>query len=135
KLDHVVLDELKVVASRDSAGQLNLQRMVPLAQAEEHASTEDKPWTVTIPDIALRAADLALDDQRASQVAHFHLTPLDLTVSGFGIPNSGPLRLDIKSGVNESGRFEAHGQLDVEALSGRFAIDAASLPMAPLQPY
>jgi uncharacterized protein involved in outer membrane biogenesis len=132
KVEHVTLERMRVAALRDRAGQLNLQRLLPTTKA---TPSHGKPWSIALPDIVVRDADLTFEDQRPTQPAKFHIAPLTLKLSGFGIPSSEPLDLEVKTGVNESGSLAIRGKLNLSQLSGRFEIDAAKLPLGSAQPY
>jgi hypothetical protein len=135
KVAHVTLDQLQVAAVRDSAGQLSLQRLLPKTPEPEPEPEPGSPWRIEAPDILLRAADLKFEDRRASDSAHFRLSPFELSIAGFTSPASGPLQLALKTGINETGRLETRGELHLDDLSGRFAIEASAIPLVPLQPY
>ena len=137
KVAHVTIDQLQVTAVRDASGQLSLQRLLP-KPADPDPDPDPEPsgaWRIEAPDILFRAADLKLEDRRASDSAHFRLSPLELSIAGFSSPSSGPLQLELKTGINETGRFVTRGELSLEDRSGRFAIEASAIPLAPLQPY
>ncbi|HET8936731.1 MAG TPA: DUF748 domain-containing protein, partial [Polyangiales bacterium] len=134
KVEHVLLERLQLAAVRDATGQLNLSRLLPAPEPNPTPS-QGKPWTITAPQLELRASDLKLEDRSTAQPAHFQLAPLDLTVSGFSSPTTEPVQLDLKTGVNEKGRFAAQGQLDLNTLTGHFALDATAIPLPPAQPY
>jgi len=134
KVAHVTIDQLQLSAARDASGQLDLQRLMPAAKADPEPQAEN-PWRIEAPDILLRAADLKLADRRASDTAHVRLSPLELSILGFTSPASGPLQIELKTGVNETGRLVTKGELSLMDLSGHFAIDASAIPLPPLQAY
>jgi uncharacterized protein involved in outer membrane biogenesis len=132
KVEHVTLEKMRVTALRDSDGQLNLQRLLPTRKA---TPSQGKPWSIALPDVVLRDADLTFEDRGPTQPAQFHIAPLTLKISGFGIPTTEPLDVDLKTGVNESGSLSVHGKLNLSVMSGRFEIDATKIPLASAQPY
>jgi uncharacterized protein involved in outer membrane biogenesis len=134
-VERVLLDQLKVAAVRDAAGQLNLARLQPAAAPPQPAAAASKPWVITLPEIVLQAADITFEDRSVAQPAKFHLAPLDFSVKGYALPSAGPLQLELKTGVNESGQLALQGPLDLSALSGRFQLDASAIPLVPAQPY
>lgn len=137
-VEQVLAQGLQVAAVRGSTGELNLARLLPAAAPsldDPPPTTQVKPWSITVPRVELRAADLKLEDQHTTQPARFQLAPLDLTVDGFASPTVEPLKIELVTRVNETGRFAAQGQLDLATLAGQFSLDASALPLPPAQPY
>lgn len=137
KVAHVTIDQLQLLAARDPSGQLSLQRLMPVTKSRAPAPdrSPSPPWHIEAPDILFRAADLILEDQRTSGAAHLRLSPLELSITGFTSPASGPLQLELKTDINQTGRLVTRGEVNLEDLSGRFAIEASAIPLVPLQPY
>jgi uncharacterized protein involved in outer membrane biogenesis len=144
-VEHVLIERPAITAWRDSAGVINLTRLVrpaPAPAAAPAAPPASAPaaaagpsWTIRVPDIKVTAADIQVEDRVAHGPARFHVAPLDLSIGGAAIPAAGPLAVDVTSRVNDDGQFAAHGTLVLSPLNASFAIEASGLGVAALQPY
>ncbi|MEY4579072.1 MAG: hypothetical protein RL701_3775, partial [Pseudomonadota bacterium] len=121
---------------RDRAGRLNLARWQPTAPTAPTAPKSGaKPWTVAVNDLRVSSGVVGVEDRGPTQPARFQLAPLNLTVGGLAFPSRGPLALHVDTGVNDTGHFDATGELTPAELTGHFAIAATGLPLPALQPY
>ena len=144
---HVLIEQPHLSAVRARDGKLSLLRLLPPTPAAAEgapaaapapaAPTQPaaKPWTVSVPDIRLMAADLTFEDQTPAGSANFHLAPVDVTVSDFALPVAKPLGVDATVVINDTGHLSAKGNLTLDPLTAKLAITAATLPLPALQPY
>ena len=147
---HVLIEQPHVSAVRGRDGKLSLLRLLPAAPPAavappaaaappaapaQPAQPAAKPWTVSVPDIRVAAADLSFEDQTPVGSASFHLAPVDVTVSDFALPAARPLGIDATVVINDTGHLGAKGNLTIDPLTAKLAITAATLPLPALQIY
>lgn len=145
---HVLVEQPHVNVVRGKDGMLNVAQLAgsasPPATAPAPAApataatapaTAAKPWTVSVPDIRVAAGDIAIEDRIPTRAAAFHLAAIDLTVGSYAQPAKGPLDIDLKFAVNDTGQATVAGKLSQAPLAGRFTVALTALPLPLLQPY
>ncbi|SAL77301.1 AsmA family protein [Caballeronia peredens] len=145
-LDEVTLSNPDVRLVRDSAGELNVQKLAgpaPKAQGkqekqEEQAkqpAAEAPPLDLAIRHVAITDGRIALDDQLLKQRVQGALTGLAVTLDGFSTLAKTPAKYTLKTAFDHGGALDASGNVTLAAKTAdaKIALDAFALP--PLQPY
>ncbi|BAN26015.1 DUF748 domain-containing protein [Caballeronia insecticola] len=137
--DEVTLANPDVRLVRDSAGQLNVQKLAgPAPKAEEKrpaTAEQTPPLDLTIRHLAISDGKIALDDQLLKQRVQGALTGLAVTLDGFSTLAKTPAKYTLKTAFDHGGALDASGNVTLAAKTAdaKIALDAFALP--PLQPY
>jgi uncharacterized protein involved in outer membrane biogenesis len=141
-VEHVLIERPAVKAWRDSAGVINLTRLVrpapppAAAPAATPAPAAAGPsWTIRVLDIKVAAADISFEDRVPARAATFHVVPLDVAVGGFAMPAAGPLAVTASARINGDGKLAANGTMTLAPLTATLAVAGGDLALAALQPY
>ncbi len=144
-IGHVLIEQPRVSAVRARDGTLSLLKLLavtpapavtaPAAPPASAGQPAAKPWTISVPDIRLSAADLKFEDQTPAGSASIHLGPVDVTVSDFAMPAAKPLGLDARLVINDTGHVTAKGTATLEPLTAKLNVAADTLPLPALQTY
>ncbi|SAK97611.1 DUF748 domain-containing protein [Caballeronia ptereochthonis] len=140
-LDEVTLSNPDVHLARDSAGELNVQKLAgpppkPAgSKAQDDARKEAPPLDLAIRHLAISDGRIALDDQLLKQRVKGALTGLAVTLDGFSTLAKTPARYTLKTAFDKGGALDASGNVTLAAKTAdaKLALNALALP--PLQPY
>ncbi|SAK89355.1 AsmA family protein [Caballeronia temeraria] len=144
-LDEVTLSNPDVHLARDSAGQLNVQKLAgpapkPAAQdgkkeAAKEAQKEAPPLDLAIRHLAIDGGTIALDDQLLKQRVQAALTGFAVTLDDFSTLAKTPAKYTLKTAFDKGGALDASGNVTLAAKTAdvKLALNALALP--PLQPY
>jgi len=141
-LDEVTLSNPDVHLARDSAGQLNVQKLAgPAPKPEEkkpaadEAKKEAPPLDLTIRHLAINEGTIALDDQLLKSRVQGALTGLAVTLDDFSTLAKTPAKYTLKTAFDHGGALDASGSVSLAGKTAdtKLALKAFALP--PLQPY
>ena len=104
----------------------------PAAPSPEAASPA---WTVGLKRLVLERAAVEVDDALPARPVHLVLSPLAVTASDLSTTPGAQGRLELRSGVNGSGRVSLAGGIGLNPLAAKLAADVKDLPLVPLQGY
>ncbi|SAK77981.1 AsmA family protein [Caballeronia glebae] len=140
--DEVTLSNPDVHLARDSAGQLNVQKLAgpaPKPQDEKPAGAgaqkEAPPLDLAIRHLAIDGGTVALDDRLLKAHVQGALTGLAVTLDDFSTLAKTPANYTLKTAFDKGGTLDASGKVTLAAKTAdaKLALNAFALP--PLQPY
>ncbi|KND54588.1 putative exported protein [Candidatus Paraburkholderia kirkii] len=143
-LDEVTLSNPDVHLARDSAGELNVQKLAGPAPKPAESKTQDEakkeapPLDLAIRHLAIDDGRIALDDQLLKQRVQGALTGFAVTLDGFSTLAKTPARYTLKTAFDKGGALDASGSVTLAAKTAdaKLALSALSaLALLPLQPY
>lgn len=145
----------EVRAWLDPAGHVNLQDLLGTRSsavagepAQGHAAQNEPPaattskvdgaavaWTVSVPDVALEAVKVAVEDRMVEPAAVLQLDELQAQVSGFSTTGSEPVAVRLAGKVNGTGKLDVDARLSsaLSALQGQIRL--AGFDLTALQPF
>jgi hypothetical protein len=104
----------------------------PAAAAATETPVE---WAVTISNIGVKSARVEFEDRTVKPTATFALAPLEATVRDFSLDLTKPLPVELTTGINDTARLAATGQLVPDTAALEFDVELAGFPVKDLQPY
>ncbi|KND57479.1 putative exported protein [Candidatus Paraburkholderia schumanniana] len=144
RLDEVTLSNPDVHLARDSAGQLNVQKLAgPPPKPEEkkasgeQAKKEAPPLDLAIRHLAIDDGRIALDDQLLKQRVQGALTGLAVTLDSFSTLSKTPAKytLKTKTAFDHGGALDASGNVTLAAKTADAKLALNGFVLPPLQPY
>jgi hypothetical protein len=144
-LDEVTLSNPDVRLARDSAGQLNVQKLAgPAPKPEEKKASEEQakeaqkaapPLDLAIRHLAISDGRIALDDQLLKQRVQGALTGLAVTLDGFSTLSKTPAKYTLKTVFDHGGALDASGNVTLAAKTADAKLALNGFVLPPLQPY
>lgn len=149
QIGNVLLEGVETPLVREADGRLNWQRIFaapPKNGAKTASSTppraESKPWSIAIPAIQLRDANVGVLDQTINPPQALDLSIVQLGVKGFDSSNKTPLSLSLDARIGAKGQsngtegqLQAEGQLDLAKMSAQMQVTNKQLDLRLAQPY
>ncbi|WP_321799854.1 DUF748 domain-containing protein [Caballeronia sp. J97] len=141
-LDEVTLSNPDVHLARDSAGQLNVQKLAgPAPKPEEkkpagaEAKKEAPPLDLAIRHLAIDDGRISLDDHLLKERVQGALTGFAVTLDDFSTLAKTPAKYTLKTAFDKGGALDASGNVSLvgKTADAKLALSAFALP--PLQPY
>lgn len=152
----VRVDDSRVAARRDAEGTINLLTLLEppastaLASAPQAASDPDalgdasspgsdgdgaRAWTVNLPDIAVNALRIELEDQLVRPAARVVIAPANLNLRGFSTAEGSEVEVDVDLALESGGHLmlAGKGPLSSERFAAKVTLE--DLDLAALQPY
>lgn len=150
----VTLSGVQLDLQRRADGSFNLAQLVtpaPAASAAPAAATKppaeaaaandsvaaaaEAPWQIAVQRIELADSALRFEDRSVSPAARFTLAPLALRIDGYHSGKDAVLQLDARTGINQSGRLQARGELRLDPLSTAMDLTLGDIALPAVQPY
>jgi hypothetical protein len=130
-----LLDMLGAAPGAPAAGAPQPATVNTAAPKPEVTGDKAPAWNVSVPDIALSGFRISAEDRRLKPVAALLLEPLNVHVAGFSTAPDVAVDLTLGSGVNKSGRIDAHARVPLHGGRVSAHLEASELPLGMLQPY
>jgi hypothetical protein len=129
----------RVTAQRELDGSLSLTRLFATKPAKastaKPASEKEGGWRVGVDVIEIKEGDIVFEDRSVKPAARFSLAPVAASMKGFSTDLSAPLAVTADLGINKSGRLRTHGELQLQPLSAKLALDLQNFALPVLQSY
>lgn len=124
----------ELVAAKEENGALSLENLTAGKTVGEGEKKEEKPWTVTLGELALDGGRTLFVDRSVKPPASFSLTGIKAAASAITTgPGTGKARLELTTG--ESGELALGGTVSLNPLNGEFQVDAGKISLKPIDPY
>jgi hypothetical protein len=137
-VEKVSLTGAALRARRDEQGAINLLGLLgedDATAAAEATAAAGPRWVVNIPDIAVEAATMDVEDSLVKPAATFKLAPIDVKVSGYSNAPGTSVQVDANVGVDGSAKVAAKGQVALDTPAQSLHVDINDFNLASLQPY
>jgi len=144
----VVTHDARVRAARDARGVVDLSTLVPppapttgqpakpLAPATPTAKSEPAPtWIVTVAKLDLEKWGARFDDRAVTPAATLTVDPIALHVTNLSTAPGAKLGVDLRLGVNKTGRIQITGTSTLPPVAANLRFDLRALEILPFQPY
>lgn len=144
----VVTHDARVRAARDARGVVDLSTLVPppapaTGEAAKPAATaavakprEAAPaWTVTVAKIDLEKWGARFEDRSVTPPATLTVDPIALHVTNLSTAPGAKLGVDLRLGVNKTGRIQITGTSTLPPVAANLRFDLRALEILPFQPY
>lgn len=102
-------------------------------QADKKAAANDAPWTIQLKSIQLEKSAVRYEDLNLSKVPPMVVDQLEIKVSDIDLEGVKPLKLSVKSRINERGKLKVDGNLAWAPLNTDLMLDLDSVNLVPLQ--
>jgi len=144
----IVTHDARLRAARDARGTVDLSTLVvtepaaaaaaaaapnPAAAPLAHAAKSD--WTVTVARFDLDRWGARFDDRAVSPAATLTVDPIALHVTNLSTAPGAKLGLDLRLGVNKTGRVQVSGTSTLPPVAASLRFDLRGLEILPFQPY
>ena len=106
----------------------------PAPQAAGSKSGGDD-WRIHIDTIHLANASLAAEDRSVAPATKFDLTPVQATINNWSTDTDATLAVDADVTINKQGRLLTKGELQLDPLRARLAVDLKEFDLPVIQPY
>lgn len=143
-----------VDVAREADGSISLMRLFGDGTTE-NASTSSPPasepaspdsqapasqddgaqWRVHVDSVQLSEATVLAEDRSVTPAVKFELTPAALTVDGWSTDTSAKLQIATDITINQKGKLNGKGELQLEPLSARLAVELVDFNLPVIQPY
>jgi len=162
-VDAVAVDSLKLMASLEPDGSLNLVQLAPRAAAAApgpatattraapsglapsgsaigghlpaKSAAGPVPWQFDLKQFELHEASVALEDRTTQPTAKLLLSALNITVSNISQDLAKPLSVQVDTHLNESGVLSVSGQVTPEPLLADASVKLDAVDLTAIQPY
>ena len=145
----VVTHDARLRAARDAKGVVDLSTLVPAAPKSPPTSPPTSPplaaaaapaapapaWTVTVARFDLEKWGVRFDDRSVVPAAALTVDPIALHVTNLSTAPGAKLGLDLRLGVNKTGRVQVTGTTTLPPVSANLRFDLRALEILPFQPY
>ncbi len=138
-ISHVRVSDGRFDATRDKDGRTGFERLAAPGNetsakpAPSAASAHEPPWKYLVKDFEISKFHTDLRDLAVSQTPLYRITDLNVRVSG--IDGKSPMDFDAGFSLDQGGKAAFKGKVDPSGKSVEAAINVASFPLTPLQPY
>ncbi|MGQ3685711.1 MAG: DUF748 domain-containing protein [Candidatus Loosdrechtia sp.] len=140
-IDLIQSDSAKIHSVLEKDGNFNLQKIFPVNTTGNVSAThhmdqaEQDRWQISINKIDLADYAITMKDQTTIPTAHLDLSPLDLKIEGlrFGMP--GEARIELQTGVNQTGIIQVAGTVLPEPPTAGLDVQLVNVALMPFQPY
>ncbi|MGQ0697061.1 MAG: DUF748 domain-containing protein [Panacagrimonas sp.] len=143
-LQRVEIKGLRADVKRESDGGLNLARLyAPLpapppalkTQIPVASESAPEPWKVAVGGIELAGSEVRAEDRAIKPAVRATLKPITAKLSGFSIAPGSRLKLDASIGLDRKARLSTQGEIVLQPLSAKLALDLQGYDLSVLQPY
>jgi hypothetical protein len=145
----IVTHDARLRAARDARGTLDLSTLVvtgpatsttaaaaPEPAAAPAASPAPKSdWTVTVARLDLDKWGARFEDRAVSPAATLTVDPIALHVTNLSTAPGAKLGIDLRLGVNKTGRIQLTGTATLPPVAANLRFDLRGLEILPFQPY
>ncbi len=130
----------KLVVERLDASTSSLDTLFPAPAAKEAAlaapeEPPQKPWLVTLNDLALERYEIDLHDYVPSEPFHFAARNIKLRLKGLSTGESREAKISLSCALGKSGLLSSNGSLAVKPLGARLNVRVEDFDISVLQPY
>jgi len=124
---------------RDSAGDLNLARIVKNAAATAPspppAAQDGGPWNIEAKQIVFDRFSISFDDRAAPTPVKSSLSELSLRAENFSNQKNRPAKVTLRARINNRGALRAAGPVTADPPTARLAVEGEDIEVLPFQPY
>ena len=144
----IVTHDARLRAARDAHGVVDLSTLVPpprrcrareARQRRRRASAEPATpapaWTVTVARFDLEKWGVRFDDRAVTPAATLTVDPIALHVTNLSTAPGAKLGVDLRLGVNKTGRIQITGTSTLPPVAANLRFDLRALEILPFQPY
>jgi len=137
----IVTHDARLRAARDARGVVDLSTLVPPpAPASTPAKDEPAPasspaWTVAVSRFDLEKWGVRFDDRAVTPAATLTVDPIALHVTNLSTAPGAKLGVDLRLGVNKTGRIQITGTSTLPPVAANLRFDLRALEILPFQPY
>ena len=105
------------------------------AAAPPAASTQQAPWTVSVPDIAIDDFKVSAEDRVVTPAFALSLDPINIHIGGYTTAPGAELDVDVDVGINRTGKLEAKGKVSPDSAAASIHTELSGFDLKTLQPY
>ncbi|HSS39309.1 MAG TPA: DUF748 domain-containing protein, partial [Polyangia bacterium] len=141
----IVTHDARLRAARDARGVVDLSTLVPppvpagapaTAPEKSEAATPSSPsWTVAVSRFDLDKWGVRFDDRAVTPAATLTVDPIALHVTNLSTAPGAKLGVDLRLGVNKTGRIQITGTSTLPPVAANLRFDLRALEILPFQPY
>lgn len=135
-----VIDLTTLVPSEPAPGAAPASRPNAKSPADATAATpaagaEGPKWTIALRRLQVDKWGVRFEDRALRTKAVTMLEPIAIDVTDFSTARDSKAAVDVRIGINRTGRFEVKGNVGVEPLAANVRFDARRLALVPVGPY
>jgi hypothetical protein len=139
-IGQVSLQKAALRVWREADGSLNLQRLLaqPASAAEPAGAAPAPaapPWTIALARLQVEDASVEAEDRSVKPAVAMRLGAIGLTVQDYSTTGNAPLKVDLRTGLGDSGHLQAQGTITLAPLSAALDVDLSELDLPVMQPY
>ncbi len=143
----IVTHDARLRAARDAHGTVDLSTLVVAAPSAPDAAPATRPaaatakpapaptWTVGVARFDLERWGARFDDHAVTPAATLTVDPIALHVTNLSTAPGARLGVDLRLGVNKTGRVQIAGTSTLPPLAANLRFDVRGLEILPFQPY
>jgi hypothetical protein len=142
KLQRIAIKQFRADVQRAADGSINLSRLympTPVSSKPPVVSTAPtqagQSWKLAVQRIELLDNDIRVTDHGVEPAVQLSLSPLSASISGVSSDLSTPLKIELSSAINRSGKLQAEGDVVLQPLSAKLSLDSSGIDLSVLQPY
>ena len=103
--------------------------------AEPELVKAEAPWTVMVEDVDLDNFTIDVEDRQPTTPARLLVDALHFHTSKVSSALDQPLPLDLSFQLNQTGKVDLKGSVEIEPLSVQLEVSLAGIALKPFQPY
>lgn len=126
----LAIDNARVDVWLDAQRNLNLLELLGPS-----SPPSDKPWTVSVNDIAVNNTSVSMEDRAVMPAAKWVLQPLSVQVKNLSTQPGSSINLDLAANINEQAKLSATGTVNLDSLSSAIKMQLDNFALKDLQAY
>ena len=153
-VDEIVTHDARIRASRDARGTVDLTTLMagaspapapPGGEAQKpgtaapaparEAPAKEPAWTVSVVRFDLEKWGARFDDRAVTPASTLTVDPIALHLTNVSTAPGAKLGLDLRLGVNRTGRLQVTGTATLPPVAANLRFDLHGLEILPFQPY
>lgn len=134
-IERIEVDAPQARVQREANGSLSLSRLFAAAATEPQPATTEAPWRISAGSVQLNDGSFSIEDRAVTPAAHFELSPVAATVSGYSSDADARLRIAATATIDRNSQLQADGELQLQPLSAKLNLGLSGFALASLQPY
>jgi uncharacterized protein involved in outer membrane biogenesis len=107
------------------------------SESQQHMTSPESGsnWNIHVDTLQLEGASVVAEDRSVSPAARFELAPIGITITGWSTDPIAKLQLAADITINKDGRLTTQGELQLEPLDTKLALELSNFALPVVQPY
>jgi hypothetical protein len=130
-----VVDLTTLVVPPPAAPVTSARPPLPKAAPKSAEKAAAPPWLVEVERLGLEKWGARFEDRAVTPAAVLTAEPIDVTVTSFSTAPGTKLGVDLRVGLNKTGRLQVAGTAMLDPFAADAKVTLRTLSLLPLQPY